>query len=187
MTGKGRRVRGPIGREQGVFAWPSASAETVDAHSRDSDPRARQLAPPLLNLHRDHLRETSGSGSGLAHERAFHRQNHIGRRRYGLQIHITPGFSSAATSAHAQVSQDTGPPSPPSRVHTGSRTHSPTETPSRSISPRDTADTFHTQRRPSVSPVDVAGAVVAGARWVRPAKSTATARATRANTTTPGT
>ncbi len=85
------------------------------------------------------------------------------------------------------MSQDSGPPFPPSRVHIGNRIHIQMETPSRSKSPHDTERTFHTQRHPSGHPEDGVSVDVVEVLQGQEAKWTGIAQVTMANTTTPGT
>ena len=100
---------------------------------------------------------------------------------------ITRVSSSAATYARASASQDIARVSPPSRVRTGSRTHIPTGTPSRSTVCRDTTDTFRTQHRPPAPPADVGDGGAAAEQLARAVMWTASVQATTANTTIQGT
>ena len=131
------------------------------------DPRARTSPDP----HRDYLpdrRSPSGRPQALrtcvpspeSHWKpspsSVHRNTHT-------LLLITRGFSSAATFASPPASQDTVPPSPPSRVRTDNRTHSQTGTPSRSLSACGTARTLRTGPRQRAGREDAAPAGVAEA------------------------
>ena len=124
------------------------------------------------------------------YERAFHRQNHIGsrppssvHRNTHTLLLITRGFSSAATFASPPASQDTVPPSPPSRVRTDNRTHSQTGTPWRSQSASDTADTSHTRHHPPLFPGGAEGAAAVVAPPARVAMSTESVLTGKASST----
>ena len=153
------------------------------------DPRARTSPDP----HRDYLpdrRSPSGRPQALrtcvpspeSHWKpspsSVHRNTHT-------LLLITRGFSSAATFASPPASQDTVPPSPPSRVRTDNRTHSQTGTPWRSQSASDTTGTSHTRHHPPLFPRDAEGAAAVAAPPARVAMSTESVLATMGNTTIP--
>ena len=151
-----------------------------------ADPRALQLAPPRTQS-ASRLSTRPRAASIIRLTRTCVRSSKSHWKLLCTCYSITRVSSSAATYAQASASQDIVRVSPPSRVRTGSRTHIPTGTPSRSTICRDTTDTFRTQHRPPAPPADVGDGGAAAEQLARAVMWTASVQAMTANTTIQGT